>query len=126
MKQSLIIFSLILCSIGAYAQPYAGGAGGGYAKANLIVTLNTKDMENSLQKALSVFPNPVRSGSSFQVLGLDDIVSFIVVDLLGTMHARYTGIPAGSAHDLPSLPSGIYYLMPEDYNRSPVKLLVID
>lgn len=73
-KQILLTLSLFLCSVGlAFAQQnraYTGGSGDGYSMAEIQVHANPTGLQEALEQAIQLYPNPLQQGEML-VLQMD-------------------------------------------------------
>ena len=65
-KRTFLFVSLFLCSAGlAFAQQnraYTGGSGDGYSMAEIQVHANPTGLQEVLEQAIQLYPNPLQQG----------------------------------------------------------------
>ena len=137
MKAKLIhlIFLLLLYSAQGMAQneaPYKGGAGDGYAMAELIIHEAPVGIAGNLVQGLRVYPAPAKKGQELfvQTSEAGMLSSLRFFDIQGNL--LFERNDAGYFQNLKEVkirtenfPSGIYFLQAESRNGSITKRVII-
>ncbi|MBK9454000.1 MAG: T9SS type A sorting domain-containing protein [Bacteroidetes bacterium] len=97
----------------------AGGELGVFYRLTLGMSV-----ENAHSNSLHVYPNPAISGQTIRFEGMEDFKELTLMDLSGK--AIYQSTVEGNALDLPSLPSGIYFLRMDGIEGSKCAKLIVE
>lgn len=110
---------LVCCATVALAQQnlaYTGGSGDGYGMAELQVHPNPTGLVEALEKAIQLYPNPLRQGETLQLQLKPSahIRQLTLRDASGKLLFEYRSIQHQHSGPLPlpteGLPAGIYIL----------------
>ena len=97
----------------------AGGELGVFYRLTLGMSV-----ENAHSNSLHVYPNPAISGQTIRFEGMEDYKELTLMDLSGK--AIYQSTVEENAWDLPSLPSGIYFLRMDGIEGSKCAKLIVE
>jgi hypothetical protein len=81
-------------------------------------------VENPNFNSINVYPNPANSGETIRFEGMKTFKELTLMDLTGK--AIYQTTVEGTAWDLPSLPSGIYFLRMRGREGSKCAKLIVE
>lgn len=137
MKEKLIYLSLLLMlysglSLAQTDAAYKGGAGDGYAMAELIIHEAPVGIAGNLAQELKVYPAPVKNGQDLFVHTgeVGRLNSLQLFDIKGNL--LYDQAQAGYFQNLKeyripvrNLPAGIYFLQAESRSGSMTKKVII-
>ena len=128
----LVLLSLASLSYGQANAPYQGGPGDGYAMAEILVNTKPTAVEDELENAVQVYPNPLKKGEELLIQGSkgETIERICLRDNKGSLLYERSLLQSNVAHkpvriNTQGWPAGVYYLQLESKKSSLTKKIVL-